>query len=860
MTLTLGLDLGPSSIGWALTRPDGLVDIGVRVFQEGLDNFDSSKEASRNEQRRRARGQRRQHRRAAERLRRLRHALVGCGLFPADEADQELLIAIDPWPLRARGADENAAPLTAHEFGRVLLHLTQRRGFLSNRKKPRLEKDEEGLLGEIEQLRQHVAIVAEDKKRPTLGQFLAARAERFTHGRDAAENFAHADDPGDANDPAGPRVRRRHLHREMVEAEFDRLWTRHAAAHPNLLTDELRDGRLGRRPYPAKPEHRPRDLTRVEAFGIHGLIFLHRQLYWPASSIGRCELEPSEPRALRADRRVERFRVLQDINDLRVVNPATGQEQALDPEQRAYLLDKLSASTAVAFEALRKTPLFAPDAQFSLEKGKRSKLLGSRTDALLAAAAALGPGWRKRTEEQKDAIVAVLAEPTRDDMEAEPKLRRLGLTEAEADRALAVDLPEGRSNVSLLAIQKMLPFLEQGLPLSSTESGESARSKAGYAAYGAIRGKKYGLLPDPQRLPPGERPLPDLPNPVVRRTIVELRKVVNAIIRAHGRPDQIHVEMARSLRQGPKARSETLQRNKERAGDREASATALRSNGLKPSRDAILKHRLWESQENRCAYCPRTFGFAEAMNGDGLAEVDHILPYSRTLDDAQTNKVFCCTACNREKGKQSPFEWFGKGERFDLFLDGLQRGVRAGRIPYSKLRKGAAKKIDTDGFLARHLTDTGYLSRVAVGYLNCLYNEEERKKNPVQGRKGELTSELRYQWAIHNLLEDLPDSPAWTANLDAPAGAKNRADHRHHAIDAVVVALTNRKRLQQLTGIRKRGGVLKTGEALPEPWLGFRDELLERLNAVRVSHRASRGLRGALHEETSYGPVRDPST
>ena len=137
--LVLGLDLGPNSIGWALVNddPDGpknakLVDLGVRVFPEGVDAFDTSKESSRNEDRRVARGLRRQVQRRVRRRRYLRQALIESGLWPNDATAETELYGLDPYELRCRALSE---PLTPHEIGRVLLHLNQRRGFLSNRKR-----------------------------------------------------------------------------------------------------------------------------------------------------------------------------------------------------------------------------------------------------------------------------------------------------------------------------------------------------------------------------------------------------------------------------------------------------------------------------------------------------------------------------------------------------------------------------------------------------------------------------------------------------------------------------------------------------------------------------------------------------
>ena len=139
--IVLGLDLGPNSIGWALIKDDSddpenseLIDLGVRVFPEGVDAFDTGKEKSRNEDRRVARGMRRQVLRRVRRRRYLRQALIEAGLWPADETEQAKLYALNPYPLRAKALNEK---LTPHEIGRVLLHLNQRRGFLSNRKKDR---------------------------------------------------------------------------------------------------------------------------------------------------------------------------------------------------------------------------------------------------------------------------------------------------------------------------------------------------------------------------------------------------------------------------------------------------------------------------------------------------------------------------------------------------------------------------------------------------------------------------------------------------------------------------------------------------------------------------------------------------
>src|SRR5690606_33297430 len=129
----LGLDLGPTSIGWALVDKVAgkLIASGVRIFPEGVDRDQQGGELSKNETRRIARGMRRQIARRARRKARLRDALVLAGLLPADRDEQQELAALDPYELRRQALDR---PLTLYEIGRVLMHLNQRRGFLTNRK------------------------------------------------------------------------------------------------------------------------------------------------------------------------------------------------------------------------------------------------------------------------------------------------------------------------------------------------------------------------------------------------------------------------------------------------------------------------------------------------------------------------------------------------------------------------------------------------------------------------------------------------------------------------------------------------------------------------------------------------------
>src|SRR5262249_34891578 len=127
-----------------------------------------------------------------------------------------------------------------------------------------------------------------------------------------------------ADDPLVP-VRGIHTRRSMFEDEFELIWSAQQKHHPQVLTDKLKYGQLGKQSYPQKPiakhDARRRGLPPLEAFGIYGLIFFQRPMYWPRSVVGLCEFEPKQKRCPRADRHAQRFRLLQEVNNLRYSDP-----------------------------------------------------------------------------------------------------------------------------------------------------------------------------------------------------------------------------------------------------------------------------------------------------------------------------------------------------------------------------------------------------------------------------------------------------------------------------------------------------------------------------------------------------------
>lgn len=853
MGRVLGLDLGPNSIGWALVDEppsgggSGLVDMGVRVFPEGVDAFDTAKEVSKSEDRRVKRGMRRQTKRRARRERLLASALVHVGMWPSDKTVRAEELAKDPYQLRVRAV---SGALTPFELGRVMLHLCRRRGFLSNRKTDSLDSEAKGLLAEIN---------ANEAERvaggfPTIGAMLAQKASELIHS-DRREN---------------DHVRRRHLSRQQMVDEFLAIWKFQLQFHPTLLTDQLKFGSFGPptvlNPSTGKEElsHKPRapisrrhqerkGQTDLESFGLFGILFFQRPLYWPKSVIGLCELEPNQKRCPKADRVVERFRILQEVNNLRYID--SGDEIPLNEAQRKKLLDLLAVDENVSFDKLRKKLGFIESVQFNLERGSRVGLKGMTVDVKLAHAKVFGKKWHDRDELEKTAIVRLLLN---DDVDEYRKIERLrdqhGFSVEQAERALGVDFGTGYSGLSRKAIERLLPHMERGLVYQSQSDPKlSALHAAGYLRRDELKRRLFDNLPDFTRLKPADCRIGDIPNPVVKRALVELRKVVNAVIREYGKPDAVHVELARTVQVGAERRKEMSKRMRERQAIREDAQTEIRNAGHAARRDGVIRFLLWKEQGSECVYCGRPISMAQLFGGE--IDVDHILPRSRCLDDSQMNKVVAHRSCNHDKGQRTPHEWLA-GSRpgdYDRMVQHALSLMKRGMMPYAKYRRFVQKELELDKFVARQLTDTGYITRATVEFLELLFDDS----SCVLGLKGQLTAELRWQWGLDTILAELPGSPAWQDEKAGrlSVGEKNRADHRHHAIDALVIALTNRSRLHKLSELYRKGGARQHGEILLDPWDFFRQDVAAKVATINVSHRVQRKVAGGLHEETNYGPT-----
>ena len=756
--------------------------------------------------------------------------LVAHGLMPEHEADRKALESLDPYELRARGLDEE---LSLRELGRALFHLHQRRGFKSNRRTDGGDKEGGPVKEGVAKLR---TAMAETKAR-TCGEFLAQRhRDRLpVRSRNVSDKITKA-----AYDfyPV----------RELVEDEFDLLWAAQAGHNPEL-TDEARDA-------------------------IKAVFFRQRDLK-PVTP-GRCTLNPEENRAPWALPLTQRFRILQDIGNLTIARPGAPQRK-VTLEERAALLGKLLGTNAPTFAALRKALQLAPDEYFNLESERRKALKGDETAAVLAHKDRFHKEWRTLPfERQQQIIEQLLAE------ENEEKLigwlvDECGLDRERAESVSAVPLPQGYARLGRSALTGIVDaFLSETGEAHDPNTGEvyyapltydQAVRAAGFHHSNLDRRDENDLLPrlpyygdalarhvvEKHDAPEGSQEQRGrITNPTVHIGLNQLRKVINAIIAKYGRPDEIVVELARDLKLGKKQKDELSKQQTKNEKANEVRAVKMAEVGIAdPAGLDFLKMRLWEELDpedatSRC--CPYT---GEQISLQKLfspaVEVEHILPFRRTLDNSPANKTVSIRAANREKGNHSSFEAFGNSP---TGYDWEDISNRAGRLPPNKrwrFQPDAMERFENEekDFLDRQLVDTQYLARISKTYLGLVC-----PANKIWVIPGRLTAMLRGKWGLNSLLPG--------HNIAGGTQSKNRTDHCHHAIDAFVVACTRRGLLQRVASASDQHRE-RLIDKMPGPFPKYdRDELQRVINGIVVSHRPDHGTAGKLHEETAYGQVRDP--
>lgn len=822
----LALDLGSTSIGWCLLRlnanraPAAIIRTGVRIFPDGRNPKDGSSLAV---TRREARAMRRRRDRLLKRKARMMRTLQLHGFFPADMQARKALELLDPYTLRAKGLDEALKP---EEFARALFHINQRRGFKSNRKTDKKENDSGALKTAIKSLRAVLDPAGQDGKPRTVGEYLHRRSQSGQTVRARYRQQRVEKEDGKIRIDKSYDL---YVDRAMIEAEFDALWARQATFNPALFNEtaraELKD------------------------------CLLHQRQLKPVEP-GRCTLMPEEKRAPLALPSQQRFRIYQEVNNLRVLREGL-KEEPLTLAQRDALAAELDRKSKLSFTQIKTLLGLGDKVRFNFEDPKRQELKGNTTSAILSKKDLFSTAWQALDEVRQDAFVMQLLTEENETRLVSWLQDHTGVDEARAESIANVALPEGYGSLSAKALSRILPALRAEVityDKAVQAAGFDHHSHISHAAtgeilprlpyYGEYLQRHVGFGTGKTEDPPEKR-YSKIANPTVHIGLNQVRTVVNTLIERYGHPSEVIVEVARDLKQSQEQRKEDQERQaknqKRNERLRDEAAAILQSAPERIRQADIQKLILWEElsidpADRRCPYSGVQISATMVLSDQ--VEIEHILPFSQTLDDSLNNKTVVMRQANRVKGNRTPWE-----ARQDFAAQGWDYGAildRAEQMPKNKRYRfgedGLQKWLREDkDFLARALNDTRHLSRVAREYLSLICPQGTRVI------PGQMTAMLRAKFGLNDIL-----------GLN---GEKNRNDHRHHAVDACVIGVTDQGMLQrfaQASASAREQQLNRLVDSMPLPWPSYREHVARAVSHIWVSHKPDHGHEGAMHNDTAY--------
>jgi CRISPR-associated endonuclease Csn1 len=600
----------------------------------------------------------------------------------------------------------------------------------------------------------------------------------------------------------------------MYECEFNQIWEAQIAYYPESLTPALQ-----------------------KQIGL--LLFFQRPIAAQGHLIGKCELEPNERRASWATLEAQRFRILQKVNDLQIIYPGNPISQPLTSPEREFVFNLLDSEGDQTFANIRKHLQLDKKSVFNLERGDEKRLRGNRTNVVMRQAFA--ERWGAFSEEERKQIVEEWRTSESDEWLAKRGVDHWGLG-PEIAATWSTKHPEnGYCALSRKAIARLMPLMSEGVSFKTAET--------------QLYGDRFSGATALDQLPVVKQYLTTLRNPAVERALTEMRKVVNAIVREYGKPYEIRIELARELKKPRQERVSATKANRKRQKEREdIMQRILQECGIpkeRQSRKDIEKALLHVECGGMCPYTGRSIRFSDLFH-DSQFDVEHIIPRSRYPDDSFQNKTLCYLPDNRErKRNKTPFEAYGSNEQeWAEILERVRKFGNAG-----KLKRFMLETLkDIEDFSARQMNDTRYASVLAGRLLGTLYGGRDVQgdvgmRQAVFVSSGAVTATLRRSWGLEAILHDLvPDT-------SGQGKGKPRTDHRHHAIDAIVIALTRQGMIQQMARAAStepwQDGE-RTWRKIESPWRDFVDSIRPHIAELVVSHRPEHKMSGELHKGTNY--------
>lgn len=776
----LGLDIGVSSVGLALITEDennqkSIEKMAVRIVPEDPDfhgKFYSGNTASKNLARTTKRGIRRSNQRFKLRRDRLYKILKEAKMFPGKSLFD--LDALSLYGLRARAVNEK---ITLEELGRVLILLNQRRGFLSNRKADSADEN-------LTEYKQKIEDLENDLGKKTIGQ-------RLYEELASSSNIQNV------------LLRERTYLRNSYLEEFDRIWDKQNEYYAkeltgNSQTDDLKD-------------------TLYEEIR-NKIIFYQRPLKSQKGLVSDCEFERHHKATSKSSPFFEMFRAYQRVNDLNWKNDK-GELFYPTKEQKDELIKNLLSGENLTKQGNLPLKIIksilgckvTEKVYFNFEELEGSRTASKLRNALKGAGIEKFENYLKFdpiNNDEKGGLFELwhitYSLPTVEEI-VRTLTRRFPFTKEQAlFIADNVHYKSDYGKLSTRAIRKLIPYLKKGLNYSSA-CDEVGYDHSGYKTKIELKDKLEEVSPNSLR------------NPVVEQVLNQVVNSVNLIIEKYGKLDEVRVELARELRNSAKSRSRISRLNSSNKKDNDKVRQRLHDEyGLKVvnGRD-VKRYNLWKETNCSCLYCDNPITKTDFLSGN--AELEHILPKSRSFSNAMTNFILAHKKCNASKNQLTAYDFMeSKGEHaLKSYIEKVNKLHNDGKGSISRTKfenlMCSGDDIPSD-FVERMKKDSQYIAKETVKLLRTVCEN-------TFTTTGQVTDLLRSEWGLKNVLEELgkplykelglietkeiKDSKGNTKTIERIKDWTKRDDHRHHAVDALICALTDQKIIFKLNNLNK---------------------------------------------------------
>ena len=816
MKKVLGLDLGVGSIGWCLIEKDDdntpkrIIRMGSRIVPISSDEetgYTKGNAISKNADR----TAKRTARKCYDRYQLRRQALVNLIKRLYMLPNKELMLEQTPLEIWQKRADAASKEITLEALGRVLLHINQKRGYKHSRLS-NADRKETAYVQEVNS--RYDELKAEGL---TIGQHFAAKLKENEQTSNDGKKYYNY------------RIKEQVYPRHAYEEEVKKILEIQSQFHADVLTP---------------------DVCRE----IMDIIFYQRDLKSCKNLVSLCEFESHTitkdgkeitigPKvAPRTSPLAQLSSILETSNNITIRN-RRNDELYISPEQRKAIADFLDNHEVMKLTDLyrilnisRKEGWWAGKAIGKGLKGNTTKCqireaLGSlpkeQVDSLTAFRLEFEEYVDEETGEVRQRVNNTLAEQQplyklwhmlysiKDNKELSGALHHLGIDDEKSINKLSnLDFrTAGYANKSAKAIGRILPYLMDGIMYSE------ACERAGFDHSRRINPGRTLLtsLPQIQKN--------DLRQPIVEKILNQLVNIVNALLEKEGTIDEIRVELARELKQSKDERNEAFKRNNQNERQNKEYAERIKEYGLTPTRNRIMKMKMWEESEYTCMYCGQPINVTEFLQGADV-EREHIIPRALLFDNSFTNQVCSCRRCNSQKGMRTAYDFIAddKGqEGLDLYIERINDLFDRKKISRSKLnrllvshkayvsRKAQGKETEEDkelweNFIDRQLRQSQYIAKKSVEML------QQVCKN-VYTTTGSVTDFVRHQWGYDEILHDLNFERFKKAELttmvtqlhsgkevevERITNWTKRLDNRHHAVDALAIACTTQGMIQRL--------------------------------------------------------------